>query len=64
MYSLYAWGCSFILTVIVMIIDGSLDMDDENQMSWMPGVAIYYCWINSELIKPSSIGVNVLIIKL
>lgn len=54
MYSLYAWGCSFILTIIVMIIDGSLDMDDDNQMSWMPGVAIYYCWINSELIQAAS----------
>lgn len=51
MYSLYAWGCSFIFTIIIMIIDSSLDQSNENELAWMPGVGVYNCWVKGRSVS-------------
>ncbi|KAH8415265.1 hypothetical protein KR222_010091, partial [Zaprionus bogoriensis] len=48
MYSLYAWSFAFICTVIIIVIDGYLDSEDANELAWMPGVALYNCWVKTD----------------
>lgn len=45
LYSLYAWGVATLLTVVVIIVDMSWDGEDEEQLLWIPGVAVYNCWV-------------------
>ncbi|XP_062129413.1 G-protein coupled receptor Mth-like [Drosophila sulfurigaster albostrigata] len=46
-YNMYAWGVAMILTLIVMILDGTLDWDDESLLNFIPGVSFYSCWIKT-----------------
>ncbi|KRG07648.1 G-protein coupled receptor Mth isoform X2 [Drosophila mojavensis] len=47
LYSLYAWGVATLLTIIVIIVDMSWDGEDEEQLLWIPGVAVYNCWVKA-----------------
>jgi len=49
MYSLYAWGAAALLTIIIIIVDHKLE-DNEDNLPWLPGVAMYNCWVKSEFI--------------
>ncbi|XP_032595437.2 G-protein coupled receptor Mth, partial [Drosophila grimshawi] len=46
-YSIYAWGVAALLTITVIVLDQVLDVDDEDQTLWRPGVAFYSCWVNT-----------------
>jgi len=48
MYSIYVWGIAAGLTIIVIIMDHILEADNEDHLPWVPGVALYNCWIKSE----------------
>lgn len=60
LYSLYAWGVAVVLTVIVTIVDMSLDSEDEEQILWMPGVALFNCWVKSKIYQLSFATVRIL----
>ncbi|XP_034480802.1 G-protein coupled receptor Mth-like isoform X1 [Drosophila innubila] len=47
MYSLYAWGAAALLTIIIIIVDHSLDRDNDENLPWLPGVAMYNCWVKT-----------------
>lgn len=47
-YSLYVWGVAAVLTITVFIIDYTLDADNEDHLPWIPGVALYNCWIKTD----------------
>ncbi|XP_062129409.1 G-protein coupled receptor Mth-like [Drosophila sulfurigaster albostrigata] len=46
-YSIIVWTSAAVLTLIIFIIDSTLDPDDMDQLSLMPGVAIFSCWIKT-----------------
>ncbi|EDV95981.1 GH15468 [Drosophila grimshawi] len=46
-YSIYAWGVGALLTITVIVLDQVLDVDDDDQTLWRPGVAFYSCWVNT-----------------
>ncbi|KAM8709467.1 hypothetical protein ACLKA7_016298 [Drosophila subpalustris] len=47
-YSIYVWGVAAALTTIVIIMDHVLDADNEDHLPWIPGVALYNCWIKTD----------------
>ncbi|XP_034110953.2 probable G-protein coupled receptor Mth-like 11 [Drosophila albomicans] len=47
-YSIIVWTSAAALTLIIFIIDSTLDPNDIDQLPWMPGVGIYSCWVKSE----------------
>ncbi|KAH8369640.1 hypothetical protein KR093_000401 [Drosophila rubida] len=46
-YNIYAWGVALLLTLIIMILDATLDSDDESLIPFIPGVALYTCWVKT-----------------
>ncbi|KAL7732711.1 hypothetical protein ACLKA6_005860 [Drosophila palustris] len=46
-YSLYAWGAAALLTIIIIIVDSKVDRDNDDNLPWIPGVAMYNCWVKT-----------------
>ncbi|KAH8302401.1 hypothetical protein KR044_005926, partial [Drosophila immigrans] len=46
-YNIYAWGLALLLTIIIGILDAVLDSDDESLLPFIPGVALYTCWVKT-----------------
>ncbi|XP_034110849.1 G-protein coupled receptor Mth-like isoform X2 [Drosophila albomicans] len=46
-YSIIVWTSAAVLTLIIFIIDSTLDPYDIDQLPWMPGVGIYSCWVKT-----------------
>ncbi|XP_034480800.1 G-protein coupled receptor Mth-like [Drosophila innubila] len=47
-YSVYVWGIAAGLTIIVIIMDHILEAENEDHLPWVPGVALYNCWIKTD----------------
>lgn len=51
-YNIFVWSAAAILVAITGTMELLTRPQEENEeiedSSWSPGVALYYCWINSE----------------
>ncbi|KAH8302896.1 hypothetical protein KR044_011763 [Drosophila immigrans] len=47
-YSICVWSIAALLTIAISIIDSTLDPDNENELPWIPGVALYNCWVKTD----------------